>query len=88
MNMSQAIWNTSTPKAAAAALFLAAITLAPAAHANPGSNCGFRDVRLRDPSKAYYCPATGQIGTWMTPCSTYVTGPYAPGGPLPNGDDD
>lgn len=65
---------------AAAAVFSAA-----PAGADPGSGCGYSDPRLCNPSKVYFCPDTGQFGSWLAYCPSIVQGPYLPGGRTPDG---
>lgn len=47
-------------------------------HSEP-TTCTYRDVRMCDMSKAYYCPSTGTMGPWYAVCPEYVTGPRMPG---------
>lgn len=54
-------------------------------NADPGSECGYSDSRLCDPSRVYYCPSTGTFGSWLAACPDLVQGPYEPGGRRPDG---
>lgn len=36
------------------------------------------------PSKVHFCPDTGQMVSWLAPCPSLITGPYLPGGLVPN----
>jgi hypothetical protein len=66
---------------------LAAVALFGAAHAaaDPGSDCGFHDPRLCDPSRMYFCPDSQQWVSWLQYCASLSQGPYLPGGRTPDG---
>lgn len=66
-----------------AAIGIAAVLAAAPAQADPddgGVGSG--------PSKVHYCPDTGQMVSWLAPCPSLITGPYLPGGLVPNGGSD
>jgi hypothetical protein len=70
----------------ATTLAAAAVLSAAPASADPSAGCsGLNDPRLCNPSKVYYCPDTGQFGSWLSYCPSLVQGPYEPGGRTPEG---
>lgn len=54
------------------------------AHADPARPCMATQPCLQP----QYCPDTGEFVVGYEPCPSLVTGPYAPGGLMPNGDSD
>jgi hypothetical protein len=66
-------------------LAAATVLCAAPANAKPGSDCGFHDSRLCDPSRMYFCPDSQQWVSWLQYCASLSQGPYLPGGRTPNG---
>ena len=70
-----------------AAALAMAVCLAPAAAADPDDPLCFDPRLCGDLGSVSYCPDTGGMVGPFDACPALVTGPYAPGGLHPNGDD-
>ena len=67
-----------------AALAAVAVSLCPPASADPIDPYCFDERLCSDLSDSYYCPGMpGRVGPFAS-CDALVTGPYAPGGLVPN----